>query len=190
MIEIWKDIPNYDGKYQISNYGRVKSLNYKRSGKEQTLKPFITGHGYLQVSLCKNGARKLIYIHKVMANVFLDRKSFKSMAYEDRKKIDLNKLEVNHIDENKKNNYIGNLEFCTSKYNVNYGDRNNNVRKKLSKVINQYDLKHNLIKRWNSMTKASKDLNIPLHYISCCCNGERMTTKGYIFEFGDKEVSE
>ena len=112
------------------------------------------------------------------------------MAYEDRKKIDLNKLEVNHIDENKKNNYIGNLEFCTSKYNVNYGDRNNNVRKKLSKVINQYDLKHNLIKRWNSMTKASKDLNIPLHYISCCCNGERMTTKGYIFEFGDKEVSE
>ena len=87
MIEIWKDIPNYDGKYQISNYGRVKSLNYKRSGKEQTLKPFITGHGYLQVPLCKNGARKLIYIHKVMANVFLDRKSFKSMAYEDRKKI-------------------------------------------------------------------------------------------------------
>ena len=58
------------------------------------------------------------------------------------------------------------------------------------KLYPQYDLKHNLIKRWNSMTKASKDLNIPLHYISCCCNGERMTTKGYIFEFGDKEVSE
>lgn len=130
--EIWKDIPDYEGLYQISSYGRVKALarerNNQYSNKEIILKQSNDGKGYLQVVLNKNGKRKGFKVHRLVAEIFLNKNNFKKMPYEKEEKININKLEVNHIDEFKKeNNNINNLEWCTKLYNCNYGTRNERV---------------------------------------------------------------
>ena len=106
MNEIWKYIDGYEGLYKVSNLGRVKSLNYRRSGKERMLKPGNTGDGYLFVILYKNGKIKYFTIHRLVANAFLENPDHKS--------------DVNHKDENKTNNRVDNLEWVTRKENINY----------------------------------------------------------------------
>ena len=108
-MEIWKDIKGYEGLYQVSNKGRVKSLNYRRTGKEKILSSSPNSYGYLIVGLCKNGKQKPFYIHRLVAEAFLTNPN--------------NLLEVNHKDENKENNHVENLEWCDRKYNNNYGSR-------------------------------------------------------------------
>ena len=130
--EIWKDIPGYEGLYQISNLGRIKSLprerNNQYSNKELILKQTDDGRGYLQVILNNNGKRKGFKVHKLVAQIFLDKKIFKSMPNENKDEINLDKLEVNHIMEfEKNNNSVDNLEWCTRLYNCNYGTRNMRV---------------------------------------------------------------
>ena len=108
-MEIWKDIEGYEGLYQVSNKGRIKSLNYKRTGKEGILKGKADKNGYLIVFLYKNRKPKPFLIHRLVAEAFIP---------------NVNDLpEVNHIDENKENNHVENLEWCTRKYNMNYGTR-------------------------------------------------------------------
>jgi hypothetical protein len=132
--EIWKPIKGYEGKYQVSNLGRVKSLNYNRSGKEKILKPILSHNGYLLVKLSKNGKTKNFRINRLVVETFIpDKNNFKSMPDEDRNKINLNNLKVNHIDENIKNNNIENLEWCTHKYNMNYGTINQRRKRKSGK---------------------------------------------------------
>lgn len=106
MEEIWKDIQGYEGLYMVSNLGRVKSLNYRRSGKESILKYNIEKNGYLSVALYKDKKIKRHKIHRLVALAFVD-------GYEEG-------LVVNHKDENKKNNTWTNLEWVTSQYNVQY----------------------------------------------------------------------
>ena len=108
-MEIWKDIEGYEGLYQVSNKGRVKSLNYGRTGKEKILRPGKNNDGYLIVILYKNGKKKNFRIHRLVAKAFLTNPN--------------NLLEVNHRDENKENNHVENLEWCDRKYNINYGSR-------------------------------------------------------------------
>lgn len=110
MEEIWKGIKGYEGKYQVSNLGKVKTLNYHRSCKERILKNLINTHGYLYVILSKNCICKNLTIHRLVAAAFIDNPE--------------NLPEVNHIDENKTNNCVSNLEFCNRKYNINFGTRN------------------------------------------------------------------
>ena len=107
--EIWKDIEGYEGEYQISNYGNVKSLNYLRTGKERILKPGKNRGGYYYVQLYKNKAKNH-YIHRLVAQAFI--------------KNPRNLPQVNHKDENKSNNRVDNLEWCMPIYNANYGTRN------------------------------------------------------------------
>lgn len=96
--------------------------------KGRILKQSNDGRGYLQVILNKNGKRKGFKVHKLVAEAFLDKNNFKSMPDEDRQLIDIDKLEVNHIKEFEKyNNSRDNLEWCTKKYNCNYGTRNQRV---------------------------------------------------------------
>lgn len=103
MTEIYKDIKGYEGLYQVSNLGNVKSLNYNKTGKEKTLIPHITGSGYLSISL---GRKYRQYIHRLVAEAFIPNP---------------NNLEtVNHKDENKQNNSVQNLEWMTNKENVQY----------------------------------------------------------------------
>lgn len=113
MEEIWKDIEGYEGLYQVSNLGRVKSLNYKRSGKEGILTPTPIYGGYMHINLYKNGKPKPYLIHRLVAQSFIPNPN--------------NLPEVNHKDENKENNSVDNLEWCTSKYNANHGTRNKRV---------------------------------------------------------------
>lgn len=129
MQEIWKDIPNYEGFYQVSNLGRVKSLareilgKRNRKVKEKILIPSSNMHGYYKVELFKNKIVLRKRIHRLVAEVFLDKSNFKSMPDEDRNLINIDKLVVNHKDENKRNNNVDNLEWCTHKYNDCYGTR-------------------------------------------------------------------
>ena len=113
-MEIWKDIEGYEGLYQVSNKGRIKSLNridsrgHKVNEKILSSKP--NNKGYLRVHLYKNGKRKPFSVHRLVAIAFIPNPN--------------NLLEVNHKDENKENNTVDNLEWCDRKYNANYGGRN------------------------------------------------------------------
>lgn len=106
-MEIWKDIKNYEGLYQVSNFGNVRSLRtnknlyYSKSGKDKK---------YLKVGLFKNRKRVMAYIHRLVAETFIDNPN--------------NLEQVNHKDENSKNNCIDNLEWISCKENINYGYRN------------------------------------------------------------------
>ena len=108
MIEKWLPVPDYEGKYWISNLGRLKN-------NKQIMKPMVATNGYLIACLWKNNKQKKFVIHRLVANVFIDNPN--------------NYKEVNHLDEDKTNNRVDNLEWCSHKYNMNYGK----VREKISK---------------------------------------------------------
>ena len=103
MQEIWKPIKGYEGLYEVSNLGRVKSLNRYHHRHENILKNKITKDGYYETTLVKNGKSKFIRSHRLVALTFIDNP--------------LNKTEVNHKDGNKLNNFVGNLEWVTSSEN-------------------------------------------------------------------------
>ena len=103
MTEIWKNIEGYEGKYQVSNLGRVKSM----IGQEKVLHPKKHRNGHLQIGLHKDKKRKTMYIHRLVAQAFIPNPD--------------NLPCVNHKDENPNNNNVDNLEWCTQKYNCNYG---------------------------------------------------------------------
>ena len=104
--EIWKDVEGYGGKYQVSNEGRVKA-NYRTHSK--ILKQYLDEYGYFQLALCKNSKHTWFRVHRLVANAFLPNPD--------------NLPFVNHKDENRSNNVVTNLEWCTPKYNVNYGNK-------------------------------------------------------------------
>ena len=172
MIEQWKDIPNYENLYQISNLGRIKSLyNYKRNGTN-ILVPRLK-KGYYTIGLRKNGIRKWYSIHRLVAETFIPNIE--------------NKPQINHKDENKLNNRVDNLEWCTASYNNNYGTRQQRVSKtnKLRKQVYKYDLKGNLLEVFFSLKEASKKENRDISTLSIKCRN--MTDyKGYIYSY--KEV--
>ena len=114
-IEIWKDIPEYEGLYQVSTFGRVKSLprNGAKGGILKSAKK--KQKNYLSVILSKNNKRKNILVHRLVALAFIPNPE--NLPY------------INHKDENPSNNYVNNLEWCTHEYNVNYGTRNERVSK-------------------------------------------------------------
>lgn len=103
MKEIWKDIPEYEGKYRISNLGNVKSINYHNTKKECTLSPAKDAKGYLRCSLSKNNILKTFKVHRLVAQSFIPNP--------------LELPQVNHIDGNKLNNAVNNLEWCDNSMN-------------------------------------------------------------------------
>jgi group I intron endonuclease len=145
-IEIWKslDCINYPN-YEISNWGRVKSLNYKRSGEERLLKPKKQKDGYLSVSLCKDSKQKSFLVHKLVALIFLENP--------------LNLPQINHKDENKENNKVENLEFCTARHNINYGTRSERAGKNISKAKQG---KHHTKETKQKMSETRKGENNPM----------------------------
>ena len=114
--EEWKPVDGFED-YEVSNLGNVKSLNYHRTGVEKVLKPG-TYRGYLRVCLCRNGKHKWLYVHRLVASAFLPNPE--------------GLPEVNHKDEDKTNNIVNNIEWCSRSYNTNYGSRNERVASALT----------------------------------------------------------
>ena len=114
-MEEWRDVKGYEGKYQVSNLGNVKSLNYHRMGISKVLTPRKCKTGYLRIGLCKSSNKKTYNVHKLVAQAFLENPN--------------NLPSINHKDENKENNRADNLEFCTQAYNNAYGTHNERVGK-------------------------------------------------------------
>lgn len=129
MKEIWKDIPGYEGLYQISNLGNIYIIKRKKK-KIKT----INKDGYYYVNLSKNNHKTSYLVHRLVAETFLNKKKYK---YAKNDNIDEKLLVVNHKDENKLNNCIDNLEWCTNKYNVIYSK--NNYKEKIDKIIDYLD---------------------------------------------------
>ena len=163
--ESWKNIKGYEGLYQVSNMGRVKSLErtvtrkngIKQTIRERILKPSTDKDGYLLVSLYNGrGKVKTFKVHRLVCEAF----------YENPKK----KPCVNHIDENKTNNKASNLEWCTYKENSNHGTRNarmaKGVAKALSKPVGQYTTEGKLVKVWQSTREVQRQLGFANNNIS------------------------
>ena len=170
--EIWKDIKGYEGIYQVSSKGRIKSLErdiickngVKQHWKEQILNN-QTYHGYLYVGLCGSHKR----VHRLVAEAFIPNPE--------------NKPEVNHKDENKINNCVENLEWMTRQENNNYGTHNERVAKAHSKSVAQYTKDGELIKVWQSTREAGRQLGLGQGNISAVAQGKRKTAYGYIWKY-------
>lgn len=169
MDEVWKDIEGYEGLYQVSSLGKVRSLpRNTTSGK--ILKPITHKNGYLFVVLCKDGKAKLYKVHRLVALAFVPNDD---PQY---------KIEVNHINEKKNDNRVSNLEWCTKSYNINYGSRNEKCSLKKSKPVKQLSLDGTLITIWPSMAEAGRNGFNQCNIVSCC-NGVQKTHKGYKWEY-------
>lgn len=178
MKEIWKDIKDYEGLYQVSNLGNVKSMGrYKKTCgnslywlKERIMKPLKSTSGYLQVGLFdRNGKCKKMFIHRLVALTFL------SNTY--------NLPEVNHKDECKTNNRLDNLEWCDSKYNNNYGTHNDRGAIARSKPIKQFSKYGIFIKDWINAREIERELGYKHGYIAECCKGRYKQAYGYIWRY-------
>lgn len=167
--EIWKDVP-FDSNYKVSNYGRIFS---KRTNK--ILKGELTEKGYIRVALTEH---KRYLVHCIVARTFIPNPE--------------NKPQVNHIDGNKQNNYVDNLEWCTQSENMRHAlktglkimPKGKDVYN--ARVIYQYDKNNNLIKRWECMSTASQTLKISQRDIVRVCKGKRKTCGGYIWKYEEE----
>lgn len=160
--EIWKIIKDYNN-YMISNFGKVKSLK-----KNIILKPEIR-RNYYSVQLYKNKKPKHFQIHRLVAIAFIENTN--NLKY------------INHKDENKLNNNVNNLEWCTASYNVNYGTAIKRAIEKKSIAICQYDKKGNYLNTYSSFMNAQRETGIFNNNIVKCCKGERKTAGGYIWKY-------
>ena len=142
--ETWMDVVGYEGLYKVSDKGNIYSVERKDSRGikcgGRTLKSIYNKYGYLRVNLCKNGEVKAKYIHRIVAQTFIHNQN--------------NFLEINHKDENKTNNIVENLEWCTSKYNANYGTRNENITQTQSKKVKAINIKTGEVLAFNSAKEA------------------------------------
>lgn len=176
MTEVWKDIAGYEGLYQVSNQGNVRSLDrvseHNFSGKitlkGTEKKPSFDGK-YLFVVLSKEGKRKQVTVHRLVAEAFIPNPQGLPC--------------VNHKDENKKNNVVDNLEWCTNKYNSNYGTCIERSREKKEKKVVQYDLNGNFIKEWKSLAEAEKIGGFDHRGTSRCATGQRNKAYGYVWKY-------
>lgn len=181
--EIWKPIEGFEEFYEVSSLGRVKALDRcvsTKDGKvfhlkEMILKPNKNANGYMGVKLYKNGKGKMFRVNRLVANSFIPNPN--------------NYQEVNHKDEDKNNNSVYNLEWCSRQYNVNYGERNAKAssslmnRRDLSKPVCQYTLDDVFVARYPSAQEAEREKGFQHSKISNCCMGKRHTHKGFKWKY-------
>ena len=169
-IEVWRPVVGYEGRYEVSNYGAVRSLNYNNKGYIMVLKNYIAPNGYCRVCLWKGKEHKTPLVHRLVAEAFLPNPN--------------NYPQVNHKDENKQNNYLfvnpdgsvdsekSNLEWCTAEYNTNYGNGHKKAEegKKVKLVFKNIKTKEEFI--LNGFREAKKngfgDRTTIVRYIEGC----------------------
>lgn len=172
MIEEWRDIKYFEGIYQVSSLGRVRSLDRIDSvGKQQysrILKDGDNGGGYRMVVLTKNAKSTAFKVHRLVAQSFVSNPE--------------NKHVVNHKDENKSNNNVDNLEWVTHKENVNYGTNIERRTKNQSKQI-KVIYRDNTFEIWESQTVFAREFKVNASSINSALNGRMKTYKGMKFEY-------
>lgn len=181
-MEVWKDIPDYEGRYQASSLGRIKSL--KRETNNQYCKEDIIlkikrhKNGYLFAALYKNGKQKDISIHRLVATTFLENKN--------------NYPCINHINGNKEDNSVSNLEWCSYSHNTkeafktglmkpNYKVLRENSKKSAIKVLQIDKITKKVIREWDSMKEAEDTLHITTH-INEVISGRRKSAGGFLWK--------
>lgn len=183
MTEVWKDIKGYEGLYQVSSIGRVRSLDRTvvySDGREyfyesKILIPYKNNSHYLMVNLCKNGKSKSYLIHRLVAEAFIPNTE--------------NKKEIDHINTNKSDNRVDNLRWVTRKENCNNPiSIENNRNAQQSKPILQLDLNGHFINKWKSVREVEREIGYIHNNISRCCNGKYKTAYGYIWKYYDIEL--
>lgn len=177
MMEEWRDIAGYEGKYQVSNLGNVRNIKYHRS-----LKPRQTVFGYVRVALYDDAGKAKDYaVHRLVALAFIPN--------------DHDLPCINHKNEDKRDNRAENLEWCTHLYNNHYGSREQlyedfrhgafrrNPRKYKSPIL-QLDLNGKLVRKWDSIAeiRASEELKTP-NGVLACCKGKQETSNGFRWQF-------
>lgn len=163
--EIWKAVPGFEGIYEASNMGRIKSLNYRNSKKEQILKPMWRRcDNYLRICLCKGGTRTYKYVHQVIAMTFL--------------KNPYGYTEINHISTNVRDNRVCNLEYCTHKQNLNHYL----TRLNRSKKVYCFNYKGDLEYTYSSVQSCASAFNTKPSYISYCARTGKKY-KNYTFSY-------
>ena len=177
-MEIWIDIEGYEGKYQVSNEGRVKALLWKGNGlgcqqKEHFLRQ-ADSRGYKRVGLSKEGIVKFYSVHRLVAKAFIPNPQ--------------NKPCIDHINTIRDDNRVENLRWVTHEEN----SRNEiTVSKHIGLLVNrvdqskkvyQYDLNGNLVGQFQSISEAGRN-GYNIAHISSCCNGERKTHRDFIWSF-------
>lgn len=183
-IEVWKtavyDGEIYEGLYKVSNLGRILSLNYNKTGKAKLRTPVEDKDGYFTVQLSKNKEKKTYLVHRLVAFTFLENPE--------------NLPEVNHKDENKKNNFVflnedgsvdkekSNLEWKTHRDNINHGTHNERMVKTKSKPVLQLSLSGELIREWPSIAECGRN-GFNISHVCDCCNGKQKTHKGFRFMY-------
>lgn len=170
MVEVWKDVVGYEGLYQVSNLGRVKSLNYRKNGNEAILKLRVAHkrHNYLDVLLAKGGTTKRHKVHRLVALAFIPNP---------------NKLpHVNHIDCDVANNRVDNLEWCDAKYNINYGDRAIKFGKAVGHCVAQCDISGNVVSTFYSIREAARVLNLANTNIVAAIQGKQKKCGGFVWK--------
>lgn len=179
MIEIWKPVTGYEGCYEVSNLGRIKSLA-RHSTPTRIVKAVIDKYGYLRITLCKNSKCRNVLVHRLVAMEFVENLD--------------GKPQVNHKDENKTNNVADNLEWVTCLENNNYGTRNVRVskskRNKNCKKILQLDMEGNIIKEWVSISEVYRQFGYDTGLLSKCCKGMKKSAYGYLWTYVDGEEDE
>lgn len=193
--EEWKDISGYEGIYQISSFGRVLSIPRKGT-KGGIVRPSYSNSGYLQVHLCKDRVVETHQVHRLVAKHFLENHH----EYP----------EVNHKDENKSNNCVENLEWCTRLYNVRYGSGIKRmaqahdyqevsiksvmhhdyaeIAKKEAKPVLQLSTDGRVIRKWNSVRAAARHFKSSAGNIVSACRGKYKTACGYQWAYAEVDV--
>ena len=185
----WKEIDGFSN-YMVSNTGEIKSLNYNKTGKEKVLIPHKLSNGYLGINLYDNDKKSCyLLIHRLVAQAFLPNPNGYRI--------------INHKDENRSNNSVNNLEWCSYKYNLNYGNRNSKLSNSLTNnpffsiPVLQYSKTREFLKEFPSIAEAARTINngnikAAVTNILKCCRGvadtqfgivRRKTAYGYIWKF-------
>lgn len=176
--QCWKEIPGYEGLYQVSNTGRVRSLNYNGTGKTKVLKQATNKDGYKKVTLFKKGKRHYYTVHRLVAITFIPNPN--------------NLPQVNHKDEDKNNNAVWNLEWCTQAYNNIYGTRiekfinsskgKNNPN---AKSVLMFTLDGKFIRKFGCAGDANEYLGKDTRSknIRMCATGKSKTAWGYKWKY-------
>ncbi len=162
--EHWGTISGTDGIYCVSDFGKVRN---NKTGR--ILIPQESHHGYLRVDISVNGKRKNFYVHRLVADAFLPNPN--------------NFPQINHKDENKKNNSVWNLEWCTGTYNCSYGNRTMRIREKIGNKVKKYTSQGKYICECSSINEAAKSVSGEWHGLRNAC-GTKREYHGFVWELG------